>query len=276
MNGPVLLTGATGFVGRQLYRLALQRNMEVRLVLRRNDGPGADVVGDAAVSVVYTDDLFQESGQWWREACDGVDTVIHPAWFAAPGEYLHSPLNVECLEGTLRFAKGAQAAGVRRFVGIGSCLEYDVSCGELGSDTPLLPASVYAGCKAATYLALSTFFDQMGVEFLWCRLFYLYGEGEDERRLVPYLRKQFSLGKSAVIRNSGLVRDYLDVAVAGEMIMDAADSDLTGAINVCSGKATSIGELAESIASEYQCRELLQFAPPLPDSVEPPVIVGKR
>ena len=33
-------------------------------------------------------------------------------------------------------------------------------------------------------------FPGSGVEFAWCRLFYLYGEGEDPRRLVPYVRAQ--------------------------------------------------------------------------------------
>ena len=109
------------------------------------------------------------------------------AWYAEPGQYLQSPKNSECLAGTLLLAEGASQAGVRRFVGVGTCFEYDLDLGLLGVDAPLKPTTPYAEAKAAAFTALSRLLPARDVEFVWCRLFYLYGEGEDERRLVPYL-----------------------------------------------------------------------------------------
>ena len=141
--GLILLTGATGFVGRQVLRALAERNYKVRVVVRESM-QGKIAPSDAIEKVVTTPDLWSESVAWYSQACRDVDTVIHVAWYAEPGSYLQSPKNTDCLEGTLRLAQGAVASGVRRFAGIGTCFEYDPSGGHLGVSTPLLPATPYA------------------------------------------------------------------------------------------------------------------------------------
>ena len=119
----------------------------------------------------------------------GIDTVVHLAWYAEPGKYLQSELNLECLTGTIEWLRACMQAGVRRLVGVGTCAEYDLAQGMLRIDTPLKPQTLYAACKASAFQVLSQLLPSSDVEFAWCRLFYLYGEGEDPRRLVPYLRR---------------------------------------------------------------------------------------
>ena len=109
----ILLTGATGFVGRQILRALEERGRRVRAVVR--DGKQGQVVGKAAVdSTVASPDIFAENAAWWADVCAGVDTVIHAAWYAEPQHYLQSPKNRDCLSGTLRLAQGAVQAKVRR------------------------------------------------------------------------------------------------------------------------------------------------------------------
>lgn len=274
MKKVVLLTGATGFVGRQILAALLKANVGVRLVVRESSESQISLAG--AVDIVRTSDLFCESAEWWATTSKGVDTVIHSAWYAEPGLYLQSPRNLDCLAGTLRLAAGCAQAGVRRFVGIGSCAEYDMSTGYLSSQTPLRPITPYGGAKAAAFLALSTLFPQQGIEFAWFRLFYLYGEGEDARRLVPYLRSQLSAGEPAELTSGNQIRDYLDVSVAGAQIAALALGSATGAINICSGKAQTVRELAEQIADEYGRRDLLRFSARADNHFDPPCVVGIR
>src|ERR1700686_4160516 len=119
----ILLTGATGFVGRQVLQELAERNYRVRAVVRA--GTQGRIARPAAIEkLVATPDLWSESAAWWADVCRDVDIVIHVAWYAEPGEYLQSPKNLECLAGTLRLAQGAAEAKVRRFVGIGTCFEY--------------------------------------------------------------------------------------------------------------------------------------------------------
>ena len=273
MNSLVLLTGATGFVGRQVYKSLLNLGIKVRVVVR--DGKAADIESSEHLeSVVVTKDLFSENDTWWAEVCNGVDIVIHVAWYAEPGKYLDSPRNIDCLIGTLALAKGAAQAKVRRFIGIGTCYEYDLTSGHLSIDTSLKPLTPYAAAKAATFMALSKWLPTQKVEFAWCRLFYLYGEGEDQRRLLPYLRAKFAKGEVAELGDGDQVRDYLDVKLAGRMISEISLSDITDAVNVCSGIPITLKELAEKIADEFGGRHLLNFGARKDSHFNPPVVVG--
>ncbi len=219
-------------------------------------------------------DLFAEGRAWWADACRGIDTVIHSAWYAEPGKYLQSPKNSECLAGTLRLADGASQAGIRRFVGIGTCFEYDLDAELLTVETPLRPKTPYAEAKVAAYTALSQSLPTKDIEFAWCRLFYLYGEGEDERRLVPYLHARLQAGEPALLTSGMQVRDFLDAREAGRMIVDTALGTAQGPINICSGVPLTVRELAEQIADQYGRRDLLHFGARPDNLVDPPRVVG--
>jgi dTDP-6-deoxy-L-talose 4-dehydrogenase (NAD+) len=271
----ILLTGATGFVGRQVLRALDERDCRTRLVIR--DGKRDSIApGDPTEGVLASADIFAEDVDWWRQACRGVDTVIHVAWYAEPGHYLHSPKNSDCVSGTLRLAQAAVAEGVRRFVGIGTCFEYDLSVGHLSETTALKPSTPYAQAKAATFTALSDLFAGRGVEFVWCRLFYLFGEREDPRRLVPYIRAQLAAGAPAELSGGGQIRDYLDVREAGRMIADAAFGTAQGPLNICSGEPITVRTLAERIADEYGRRDLLRFGARRDNPTDPPLVIGVR
>ena len=275
MSRVVLLTGATGFVGRQVLRALRERGETVRAVIRSGTQCRLENV-DSIESIVDTQDLFAVDDQWWAVACRGVDTVIHVAWYVEPGQYLQSAKNLDCLAGTLQLAKGAAQAGVRRFIGIGTCFEYDLGGGVLSIDTPLQPLTPYAGAKAAAFMALSQWLPAQGVEFSWCRLFYLYGEGEDARRLVPYLRDRLAAGKPAELTSGSQIRDFIDVCEAGRMIVETALSAEQGAVNICSGVAVTVRHFAEQIADEYGRRDLLEFGARPENLVDPPCVVGVR
>ncbi len=143
-------------------------------------------------------------------------------------------------------------------------------------ETALRPSTPYAEAKAAAFTQLSRSLPQHGIEFAWCRLFYLYGEGEDARRLVPYLRGKLSAGEPAELTSGEQIRDYLDVRDAGRMIVDAALGAVQGPVNICSGIPTTIRQFAERIADEYGRRDLLRFGARPNNVVDPPCVVGVR
>jgi nucleoside-diphosphate-sugar epimerase len=275
MSGVVLLTGATGFVGRQVLRALGEQGAQVRLVVR--DEKQRDLVGQGCVeSIVLSSDVFAQDVSWWAKVCEGVDIVIHVAWYAEPGRYLQSVKNLDCLIGTLQMAKGAVQAGVRRFIGVGTCFEYELSSGTLSSESPLQPLTPYAGSKAAVFMALSQCLPQQGLEFAWCRLFYLHGEGEDARRLVPYLRNNLAVGQPVKLTSGKQIRDFLDVREAGQMIAETAMGHQQGPVNICSGVPITVRQLAEQIADEYGRRDLLEFGARPDNLTDPPCVVGFR
>lgn len=273
MTKRILITGASGFVGQQVLKHISTSDVLVTLVLR--EGKEFLFAKNPSIeSIILTKDLFAETEEWWANILNGIDTVIHVAWYVVPGKYLEAPQNMDCLIGTLKLAKGASKAGVRRIVGIGTCFEYDLSQGLLSVETSLKPLTLYSSAKTALYIALSSWLKERSIEFSWCRLFYLYGEGEHEHRLASYVHKQLQNGKIVELTSGKQIRDYLDVAVAGARIAEIALGTQTGPINICSGNPITVRDFVENIADEYGARNLLKFDA-MPDRKnDPPFVVG--
>lgn len=258
----IVVTGGTGFLGRQIVRSLVDRGCDVRVLTRnpRTVPPGA--------RSSYTPDLFRESVDQLEVLLRGARTLVHAAWYTEPGKYLTSDQNFDCLAGTLRLA----SAFGGRFVGVGTCAEYDTSEGKLSTDTPLSPQTTYAFCKAAAFNLVGSLVD----DFAWCRVFYLYGEGEDSRRLVPYIRSRLEAGEPAELTSGQQIRDFLDVQEAGEMIADVALCQQQGPVNICSEDPISVRQLAEQVADEYGRRDLLRFGARADNTFDPPLVVGVR
>ena len=271
MSQLLLLTGATGFVGRQVLNALLEKDIHVRCVVHETKKLPASRLIE---SIVTTRDLFQEEESWWAKALQGVATIIHVAWFAEAGKYLNSPKNLDCLIGTLRLAQAAAQAGVKKLVGIGTCAEYKFSGSDLSTETQLDPLSPYAGAKAAAFMSLSRWLQNEGLAFAWCRLFYLYGEGEDERRLFPYIHSQLRANKRANLTNGTQIRDFMDVKEAGKQIARVALGEFIGPANICSGIPVSVRQFAEAVADQYGRRDLLQFGARPDNHLDPPRVVG--
>ncbi len=272
----ILITGATGFVGRQVVGvLAQNKNVQLRVIVREKKEKLLPQKIDFE-SIYKTANIFTESSEWLKKVCTDIDIFIHLAWYAEPGLYLSSEKNLECIQGTLNLARAAKQASIRRFVGIGTCFEYDLDHGILSVNTPLKPGSLYAASKASTYMILSKYFALSSIEFAWCRLFYLYGEGEDDRRLVPYLRKQLTNGQEALLSSGEQIRDFLNVKIAARMIADVTLSSANGPVNICSGKGITVRQLAENIAKEYNRLDLLKFGARPDNEIDPSKVIGVR
>ncbi len=273
MKKKFLITGAAGFVGSQVLKNLLATNKEVYAVVRKvkknflkKKYPN--------LNLITTNDLFDENSEWWRKKCKDIHTIIHIAWYVEPGKYLNSSKNIHCLKGSLSMAQGAIQAGVKKFVGIGTCFEYDLSLGKLSVNSLLKPTTIYSAAKLSLYTALSQLFIENSIKFTWCRLFYLYGEGEDERRLVAYLHKQLSEGKLVKLGSGKQIRDFLNVSEVGRIIYNIALGNKQGPINICSGDPITVRQMAQKIADKYNKRYLLKFGVRPDNLIDPQRVVG--
>lgn len=269
----VLLTGATGFIGRHILIQLQQRGFNVVVPVRKNWQKKIEIDKELT-RIIETNDLFDEPFEWWCDALENVDMVIHSAWCAEPGSYLTSEKNLNCLIMTVQLAKAVSKMGVKRFVGLGTCIEYKMSNDPLDLDQPLDPTTTYAGAKVAVFRTLQQWFKQSDISFLWCRLFHLYGAGEHPKRLFPAIHNSLKSGERIDLTSGTQIRDFIPVEDAAKLILDGAISDYVGPANICSGKGSTVRELAEKIADQYGRRDLLNFGGRAENSLDPPKIVG--
>ena len=243
-----LITGASGFVGSRV--VAALRRLRPDVELHTPTSGELNFVDRKAVAAFLQ--KFKPTH------------IIHLAWTTKHGEYWSSPDNKLWTLATINLAREFYAAGGKRFIGIGTVAEYGWTGEILSEDSPLDPATIYGAAKLETCLRVGEIAyrakQQQGeASFAWCRLFYLFGEGEDPRRFVASIKQPLLRGETARCENPELVRDLMDVEAAGEAIAKVALSNYEGPINVCSGKAEKLGDIAKRIARELGAEDRLSF-----------------
>jgi nucleoside-diphosphate-sugar epimerase len=258
MPSSVLLTGATGFIGSHVARLLVREGVEVHALVRTGSDLRrvADLVADLRLARADLLDAAEVERHVIRIA---PEVCIHAAWHAQPGSYLQADENTALVAASAALATQLGRAGCRRFVGLGTCLEYDVSTGTLAESTLTRPASLYAASKLATFLLMEQVGALTGMEVAWARLFYQYGPSEDHRRLVPATIRALQSGEEAPVTKGEQVRDFLHVEDVAAAIWSIARSGVVGAVNVGSGEAITVRGLVEIIGAIVGRPELLAF-----------------
>jgi nucleoside-diphosphate-sugar epimerase len=260
----VLLTGGTGFIGRHALAALAAAGHEVHAVARRRGPESADVVWHEA-------DLL--------DGCAFVqqirpDTLIHLAWYAEHGKVWSSPENVRWVEASLALLRAFATSGGRRAVIAGTCAEYEWSREVYPEDAPIRPATLYGAAKHGLHVVSRAFAEQAGVSLAWGRVFFLYGPFEAPGRFVPSIVLPLLRGDVAPLTEGFQRRDLMHAADVGAAFAALADSDVSGAINIASGRAVVLREVAQEIARKLDREDLLQVgARPMREG-EPPTLVA--
>jgi len=269
----VTITGVGGFVGARLARELLSRGHEVRGV----DHPAADRrrIRSMLKDIDFVSvDLLQAGVEGWTSLLEGVDGCIHCAWVATPGKYLSTPENVDWLEATLDLYRAMPSTSCNRLLGIGTCFEYDARQGYLSESTPLTPESLYAACKASAFVVGSQYLPKYQRNFAWARLFYLFGEEEAPNRLVPDIINKLLLDQPVALTEGKQARDFMYIGDTARALADIYEKRVCGVVNVGSGVATTVRQLAESIASCMGKEGLLRFGTRPDNHCDPAKIVA--
>lgn len=242
------MTGATGFVGRHAVPALRELGYEVEGV-----GRGADLLAPGAGERLV--------------ARTAPTHLLHLAWTTTPGEYWTSPANERWARASLELVEAFGRGGGERFVGAGTCAEYAWDAGDLEEGvTPERPATVYGREKLATGRLSAACAGAHGFRCCWGRLFFLYGPGEHEARLVPSVARALLAGRPAEVTEGRQVRDFLFSGDAGKAFAALVDSPVEGVVNVASGAAVPVREVVAKVARLVGREDLVRWgareAPP--------------
>jgi nucleoside-diphosphate-sugar epimerase len=250
----ILVTGASGFIGRQITPLLTAAGFDVQAVTSQARMAGDDCTWHVA-------DLLDASQREHLVRSARADALLHLAWCATPPDYWHSPENLRWLAASLDLVHLFTAHGGTRIVGVGSCAEYDWNQGYCTEGmTPLLPATLYGATKAACGSVLDAYGKQTGAIAAWARLFFLFGPFDSPLRLVPSLVRTLGAGQPAQCTAGSHVRDFLHVADAAAALVALLRSTLTGPVNIGSGTPLRVGDVARHVAAQVGRPELLSVS----------------
>jgi UDP-glucose 4-epimerase len=274
----LLVTGATGFIGRAFLRVCQQRQWPVVALTRRAPSPE-----DAAMTGVQW--LVAELDQVPPAALASCGTLVHLAAAGVTGPEndweLCFGVNVTR---SMALWRSAIQAGIGRFIICGSCFEYGRAAERyerIPVDAPLEPVTAYAASKAAATALAQGLAAMHGLRLTVVRPFQVYGPGEAPNRFWPSLQAAALAGRDFPMTAGLQVRDFIPVAAAAEEIanhvMAAPPAPGQPVIHhIGTGRGLTVLEFAESEwrrlrakgrllpgAVSMRPREVLRYVPEL-------------
>lgn len=248
----ILLTGATGFIGRHCVEPLRQRGWDVIAVTSGDISPMPEAEG---VSWEQADLLAPgEAARLVKRTSP--ESLLHLAWKLAAGSTDNYHWTRASLELLLAFAE----AGGRRAVLAGSCAEYDwMGPQPLAEGSSRRPATNYGLCKNALGELVESFRLETGLSAAWARLFFLYGPGEAPGRLVASVVRSLLAGEEAKTSHGAQLRDYLYVEDAADALAALVSSEVEGPINVAAGASIRLKQLISRAASQLDAEGLVRL-----------------
>jgi len=243
MREKILVTGASGFVGRYVTAELIRRGCDV-LATSADPAKAAQAPWFGRIAYLPFDlsrpdapgDPFDYFGRPRR--------LIHLAWEGLPNYKdafhltVNEPRHAAFLERMIR-------GGLRDITVVGTCLEYGMQEGALGENLAAQPSTPYATAKDMLRRRLEELQATEAFNFRWVRLFYMYGKGQSPKSLLSQLDLALDSGVPVFNMSGGeQMRDYLPVeTVASYIAQIALQDEVTGIINCCSGNPVRIKDL---------------------------------
>ena len=256
----ILLTGATGFIGSHVIKIASEKKYNV-LAIRRNELSQPKIKLKNNINWI-SKGLSKIS----KEDIKNSDVLIHLAAHSAnvPYDTLENCMHFNVYE-TLNFFNFAFNSGIRKFVVTGSCFEYGKKGEEydfIPPDAALFPTQSYPASKAAASLALTQWALEKNVSLTILRLFQVYGEGELKTRLWPSLIINAKNGNDFKMTLGEQIRDFIDVRDVAKIILSEANRQTSNRLtirNIGSGKPTKLRDFASNLWEELEGKGNILF-----------------
>lgn len=270
----VLVTGATGFVGRHVVAYLIERKHEV-LVTARDESKARSMPWFSRVRFIAADLHHPPQRPW--DCLGQPEAVMHLAWPGLPNykSLFHFEEN---LAADYFFLKSLVQEGVQQILVTGTCFEYGMQSGTLSEDLPAMPANPYALAKDCLRRFLEALRHEHPFVLQWARLFYTYGPGQNPKSLLAQLDAAIDRGDAEFPMSGGeQLRDYLPVeTVASHLVSLLEHPAAQGVTNICRGTPISVRRLVEEHMERRGVKLTLRLGHyPYPD-FEPMAFWGDR
>lgn len=269
MNNKVLITGGTGFIGRNVVNELINRGYEVHSLVYPPFAP------EQKGLVQYEMNLLDKEVLEEFFKTHSFENLIHLAWYVGKGCQT-SDVNLDWLSASFNILKSFQKSKGAKILMAGSVSEYDYSYGYMDErKTPLNNEFLYGKSKAALYSIAKEFCLRNGIKFKWARIFNAYGPNERKERLMPSVITSMLKGEDVKVSTCEKFQDYLHVEDMAKGIVSLFESNVSDAVNICSGKPVQLRAIVEKIAELTDFKGKILWGA-VPTYFEEPLVVGNN
>jgi UDP-glucose 4-epimerase len=243
----MLVTGASGFIGRHLLNLLGEH--EIMCLSRQRSGLATEPKAIANVTTIRGD--LGQPETWLAEVEQfSPHCCIHLAWEGLPD---YSPTCCQRnLDISLGLFDGLARAHVERIVVAGSCWEYGAASGAVSELHAPADCGLFATTKQSLLTALDSMARERGMTYRWARIFFAYGPGQRPTSLIPQCRAAFRGGETPDIRQPRVAQDFVYVDDLTRGLLAMAECDMaSGIYNLGAGTPTAVGEVANRVAEHF-------------------------
>ena len=268
MKEKVLVTGASGFIGKQLVKDLISKGYNVTGINFRHE------IGFTHENLeVITVDLLDHQAVKKLMSAGKYENLIHLAWYGDAKCHTHN-INIEWVAASVNILKHFCENGGKKVLIAGSISEYDFEYGYFKENlTPLNNKSLYGKSKAALYTVAKAYCEQNNIDFKWARIFNLYGQYERPQRLMPYVITSMLKGEDVKVSDCLKFQDYLHVEDVTDALIKFFESGISDALNICSGEPVRLKTIVEKIKELTSFQGKILYGA-IPSGFEDPVVVG--
>ena len=265
----VLITGGTGFIGKNVVNELLKRGYEVHSLVYPPFAEEQEGLVQHEMNLLDSEavkDFFVKNH---------FENLIHLAWYVGKGCQT-SNVNLSWVMASLNLLQQFKNNGGQKVLMTGSVSEYDYRNGYLTEDfSSLNNEYLYGKSKAALYILSKEYSKLNGLDFKWARLFNVYGPNEREQRLMPSVINSCLRGEDVKVSDCLKFQDYLHVEDLAKAIVMLFESKTQGAVNICSGKPVQLRQIVEKIAELTEFKGNILWGA-IPTYFEEALVVGNN
>jgi nucleoside-diphosphate-sugar epimerase/glycosyltransferase involved in cell wall biosynthesis len=247
LPGPILVIGASGFIGANLFRACLDERTDVYGTIF--SGNAWRLTGLPTSNLIRLN-LLDRIGVTALLARVSPATVFDCSAFGAysfeqDSERIHLTNYLACV----RLLEALRSCNIASYIHAGSSSEYGTNARRPHESADLYPNSHYSVSKASAAMAIAYYGRQLGLPVANLRLYSVYGPYEDSSRLIPVLCERSLHGELPVLASPETARDFVyidDVVTAFVLAAAAMGPAVRGeSFNIGTGVSTSLAELVE-------------------------------
>jgi dTDP-6-deoxy-L-talose 4-dehydrogenase (NAD+) len=263
----ILITGATGFIGRNVVEQLLSNGQFSLITTSIEIKNNAESIVPLLKQTTYIPKNLNDKEENYFQFFEQPDVVIHLSWEGLPNYYelFHIEKN---LPNNYYFVKNMLVNGLKDITIAGTCFEYGMQSGCLNEDMPTFPNTQYGLAKDTLRKFVESLYRHYDFNMKWVRIFYPYGIGQSPKSLWSQMEKTIQNKQEVFNMSQGdQIRDYLPVEKVAEYISKiATQNEVTGVINCCSGKPLSVKQFVENFFAEHSYNAQLNLGCyPYPD-----------